>query len=101
MWELVRKSMLSGIGLASMGKEKAEELVEQIRKQADVSEDEGKKLLDELMAASKAARKDMQDNILDLVKEALDKLDVSTKEDLSKLTARVEKLEKEQKSGEN
>jgi len=100
MWELIKKSMLAGIGLASMGKEKAEELIEQMRKQADVPEEEGKKLLDELMDASQEARKDLQEKILDLVKEALVKLDVPTREDWSKLAARIEKLEKEKESGE-
>ncbi|MFQ5482261.1 MAG: phasin family protein [Nitrospinaceae bacterium] len=94
MFEVVKKSLLAGIGLASMGKEKAEELVTQVCQQADVSKEEGERWLKEIREMSEAARQDMQDRVTSLLREQLEKLDVPSKQDIAQLAARVEELER-------
>ncbi len=101
MWELVRKSMLAGVGFTVMGKEKVEAMIDQLVQQTDVSEEEGKKFLNEMKEAADGARQDMENKIKDAIQERLEKLEVATKNDVNALAARVEALEKKLESGGN
>jgi polyhydroxyalkanoate synthesis regulator phasin len=44
MLDLLKKTILTGIGIASMTKDKVEELAKKIVKETKLSEEEGKKL---------------------------------------------------------
>ena len=56
MVNLIKKAFYTGLGLAVLTKEKAEELVKEIAQQAKLSEHEGKELVDSLMKQSDQAR---------------------------------------------
>ena len=49
MIDLIKKALYTGVGLAVLTKEKAEELVQELTKQAKLSEQEGKELFDGLL----------------------------------------------------
>ena len=93
MLDLIKKSMLAGIGLAVVGKEKAEELVDQVCQQANVSREEGEKVVKETLDAAEEARQEMEDRIKKALREQLEKLDLATKADVETLAARVTELE--------
>ena len=52
MIDLIKKALYTGVGLAVLTKEKAEELVQELTKQAKLSEQEGKELFDGLLKQS-------------------------------------------------
>ncbi len=52
MIDLIKKALYTGVGLAVLTKEKAEELVHELTKQAKLSEQEGKELFDGLLKQS-------------------------------------------------
>ncbi len=93
MLDLMKKGILIGIGVASLAKDKAEELVEKIAAESKLSEEEGKKLVKELLEKSEEARKEFQDQVGKRVRETLDSIDIPSREELQDLKARIKKLE--------
>jgi len=95
MFDLIKKTMLTGVGLAAMTKDKVEELAKELSKKGKLSEKEGKDLLNELSKKSKQARKDLEKKVGDIVRKVLKKMDVATKEDIARLEKKIKHLEQE------
>ncbi|MCL0065646.1 hypothetical protein M1N79_02005 [Dehalococcoidia bacterium] len=93
MLDLMKKGILIGIGVASLTKDRVEELVEKIAEENKLSEEEGRKLVMELLEKSEEARKEFQDQVGKRVKETLKTMDILSGEEFQALNARIEKLE--------
>ena len=93
MFDLLKKTILTGIGIASMTKDKIEELGKKISKESKLTEEEGKKMVNDLLKQSEKARKDLEFQVQKLVKNALEKLDIPTRDELNRLEKRIKKLE--------
>ncbi|MBC8527217.1 MAG: phasin family protein [Candidatus Cloacimonetes bacterium] len=93
MLDLLKKTLLTGIGIAALTKEKIEEVAKKIAKDSKLSEKEGKKLVKDLLEKSDEARKNLEKQVTELVKNAMKKLSIPTREDLQKLEKQVKKLE--------
>jgi len=93
MMSLLRKSVLVGIGLAYMTKDKVEEAAKKIAVEDDLSEEEGRKLAEDLLRQADEAGKNLKEQIEKLVKSTLEKMDISSLKELRKLEARIRKLE--------
>ncbi len=92
MFELIKKTLLTGVGLAVMTKDKVEELGKDLASQAKLSEQEGKEFIDHLMAQSESARKDFESRISTAVQKVVAGLNLASKDEVAKLSARVEEL---------
>lgn len=93
MFDLLKKTMLTGIGIASMTKDKIEELGKKISEESKLTEEEGKKMVNDLLKQSEKAREDLENQVQELVKQALEKTNIPTREDLNRLEKRIIKLE--------
>jgi len=93
MFELLKKTMLTGIGIASMTKDKIEELGKKISAESKLTEEEGKKMVNDLLKQSEKAREDLENQVQKLVKKSLEKLDIPIREDFNRLEKRIKKLE--------
>jgi polyhydroxyalkanoate synthesis regulator phasin len=93
MVELIKKTMLAGVGLAFMTKEKAEEAAKKIVKEAKIAEVEGKKFVDELLKKSEDARKSVEKLVDSAVHTTVTKLDIPTRAEVRKLEERIRELE--------
>lgn len=94
MIELVKKALLTGVGVAALSKEKAEELVKDIVEKGKMTEQEGQKLVDQLLTSSEEARKELQKQIETKVQAALEKMDLAKKSELDALKLEIEELRK-------
>jgi len=93
MLDLVKKGMLIGIGLAMVTKEKAAELAQKLASESKLSEEEGKKLVKEIMDKSQEAFKEFNEKVEKRVKETLKSMDIPSRKELLDLQERIEKLE--------
>jgi polyhydroxyalkanoate synthesis regulator phasin len=93
MFDLLKKTILTGIGIASMTKDKIEELGKKISEESKLSAEEGKRLVQDLLKQSEKAKNNLEAEVQKFVKIALEKLDVPTREDLNRLEKRIKKLE--------
>ena len=92
MFDLIKKTLLTGVGLAVMTKDKVEELGKEFASQAKLSENEGKEFVDHLLKQSETARKEFETRINSAVQKAVSGLNLASKDEVAKLTAKVEEL---------
>ena len=92
MIDLIKKALYTGVGLAVLTKEKAEELVQELTKQAKLSEQEGKELFDGLLKQSEQARNDFQTKVDETVLAVVKRLNLATKDEVAVLKAKIEEL---------
>ncbi len=98
MFEIIEKTLLTGLGALSMSQKKAEELVCELKERLNLSEEEGKKLLDKLQQTAKENQSKLESLAQDEVKKALERLGVVTEEEFSTLKKKVDALEKKLKA---
>lgn len=92
MIELIKKAVLTGVGVASLTKEKVEELSQEVVKKTQMSESEGEKFVQEMLVRaeeSKAAIKQQTNNVVNSV---LSKMQFAKSEEVEALKTEIEKL---------
>ena len=92
MVNLIKKALYTGLGLAVLTKDKAEELVRDLAQQAKLSENEGKELVNSLMKQSDEARQDFQSRIDEAVVAVVKRLHLASHDEVEQLRAKVEEL---------
>jgi polyhydroxyalkanoate synthesis regulator phasin len=103
MFELIKKAMFTGIGMAAMTKDKIEELAGDFIKKGDLSEQEGRKLVDEMMKKSEESKAEVKKQLDEMVQAALVKMEVARKTQIDELQEEIrllrEAVEKLQSGG--
>lgn len=94
MFDIIKKAMLTGVGLAAMTREKIEEMAKELTEKGEMTEKEGRELVDELVKKSEKAKKDLETKMEGIVEKVLGKMHLATKEDISKIEKRLKRLEK-------
>ncbi len=98
MLEIVEKTLLTGIGAVALTQKKAEELIDDLKKRMNLTEEEGKNLLEKLREAAKENQKKLEEMAQDEVKKACEHIGVVTAEDFKNLQHKVDQLEKQLKA---
>jgi len=93
MFDFLKKGAFLGLGLAAITKEKVEEFAKKIIEEKNLSEDEGRKLVDELQREAEMAKKRIESLVEEFVKKSLVKLDIPSISDIKKFELRIRKLE--------
>ena len=93
MIDLLKKTLLTGIGLTLMTKDKAEEIARELAKSANLSADKGQELVNEAVARAKKGREELDATVQRIVRETLQKANLATRDDMTQLAARLEKIE--------
>lgn len=94
MFDFIKKAIFIGAGLASLTAEKIEEAVKEIVNKGDLTEKQGKELVQELKEKSAKARKELGERIDKMINDTLQKLNIPTRKEVEELKARIEQLEK-------
>ena len=100
MIDINNKTLLTGLGLAAMTKDRIEEFAKDLVEKGEMSVKEGKELIDELWKKSEQARKDLETKMEGMVQKAIEKLNMATKEDIAQLNEKIEGLEQRIKDKE-
>lgn len=94
MSETLKKMGLFGIGVISLTQEKIEEFTQEMIKKGEMSREEGKKFVKEVLSEKDKQIKDIEDKINQTVKEAIERSWIATKSDIEALRKRIEELER-------
>jgi len=94
MLDLVKKTMMAGIGLALKTRDEVEDMVKDVVKKSSMSEQEGKKFLDELLSRYDEAKVKLEERVEKIVKDFLKKADVVTGDELKALKKEIRELKK-------
>jgi polyhydroxyalkanoate synthesis regulator phasin len=98
MFEELKKALDKGMDYAFMTKDKVEKAVKEFAKENNLTKEEAKKLVDQMVKKSEETRNYLEERALELQKAAIAKMNLVTKEDYKKLEDRIKKLESIQKT---
>ncbi|MDO8948486.1 MAG: hypothetical protein Q7U88_15235 [Desulfocapsaceae bacterium] len=96
MIELIKKAMLTGLGVASLTKEKIEEIGRDFVEQGKLSQQEGENLVEELLAKVEEAKEDIKKQIEERVEEIVKKMKLVRMSDLDELKLQIKELQESQ-----
>jgi len=97
MQNLIKKTILAGLGVLSLSHEKAEKIVKDLIKRGEVAETEEAKFVKDLMKQAEKNRVEIETKIKKMVEKTLTKLDIPTRKELNELKEKVNKLTKQLK----
>jgi polyhydroxyalkanoate synthesis regulator phasin len=92
MVELLKKGILTGIGLGLMTKDKIQEYVKKMVEKAELSEEEARKLADELLKQSEETKQKLEEKIDERIEKYIGNLGLATKEDVKKIREEIQAL---------
>ena len=98
MLELVEKTLLAGIGALALTQKKAEELLEELKGKMNLTEEEGKKLLEKFQDAAKESQQHLEELAQEEIKKACSRAGLVSKDDFDALQKKVDQLEKQLKA---
>jgi polyhydroxyalkanoate synthesis regulator phasin len=85
MTSLFEKGLLVGIGLLSMTREKAQEVIDELSHEGEFQKSEVKQWVDQLSDRGEEERQALRKLIREEMKKVLDEMGLVTKEDIQKL----------------
>jgi polyhydroxyalkanoate synthesis regulator phasin len=94
MLDIVRKTMLTGIGLALKTWDEVEDIANELQKKGKMTEIEGKKFLEDLQDKYQEVQQDLEDRVDQSLKSLLKKADIVTEEDIKALKKEIRDLKK-------
>ena len=94
MLDFVRKAIYIGAGLASMTADRIQEAVDEIVKKGELSEKQGRDLVEELFEKSDKTRKEMSERVERFTQDALEKLKIPSRREMDELKGRIDQLER-------
>jgi len=97
MLEMLEKTILAGMGAISLSQKKAEEFIQELKQRLNVSEEEGKALLEKLQDAARENQKKLEELAREEVRKTCERMGVVTADEFERLQKRVQKLEKQLK----
>jgi len=98
MFEDLKKTVDKGMEYAFMTKDKVEKAVKDFAKENNLTKEEAKKLLDQVVKKSEETWKNVEEKAIEIQKTAIEKMNLVTKEDYKKLEDRIKKLESAKKT---
>ncbi len=94
MIDFVKKSLLTGIGLALKTRDEAKSLADEMKDKLKLSEDEGGKFMDDMMKKYDELWEDLEKRIEKRVQAVMDRMDLAKKSDIKTLEEKVSDIEK-------
>ncbi len=92
MFDYLKKSLLTGVGLALRSKNEIEELAKEFAQQSKMSQDDAKLFLKECQQKYEEAKTDFDRKIEKTIEKILAKLDLPSKSDIKALNDRIDDL---------
>lgn len=94
MLDYIKKSLLTGVGLALRSKNEIEELAKEFAEKSKMSQEEAKDFLKECQLKYEDARIGLDQKIETTIENILTRLDLPSKADIKKLSDRIDDLSK-------
>jgi len=94
MSDLIKKTILVGLGILSLTREKAEKLAKDLVRRGELDKTQKAKFVKDLMEKAERSRIEMEKKIEKIVEKTLKKLNIPTRKELDDLKAKIDKLSK-------
>lgn len=94
MIDLIKKSLMAGLGTAAITREKAEQAVQEMVDQGKIKQQDAEELLKNIISTGEAEMEEMRKEWKKTVHNAMENMDLASRSDLEKLVQRLDELEK-------
>lgn len=94
MSDIIKKMIFTGIGLAAVSKEKIEDSVKDMIAKGNLTEQEGRKFVEELSGYSEKARGELEKQVNGYVEKAIERMGLVRKRDLEEIQATIAAIQK-------
>ena len=94
MLNIIKKSLLTGIGLALIAKDEVEDLARELAQKGHMSEKEGGKFIKDLQERYDDTQKKLEEKVETAVKEFMKRADVVTTDELKGLKKEIRDIKK-------
>jgi len=94
MLSIIKKSLLTGIGLALIAKDEVEDLAKELVKKGQMTEKEGNKFLADLQKRYDETQKKLEEKVEKAVKDFMKRADIVTGDELKGLKKEIRDLKK-------
>jgi polyhydroxyalkanoate synthesis regulator phasin len=101
MFDLIKKAMFTGIGMAALTKEKIEEIAADFVQKGNLSENEGRKLVDEMMKKSEESKEEIKKQLDALVYATIEKMQLARTSQIDEISQALQILKEKIESVEN
>lgn len=95
MFEYVKKSLLTGIGMALRSKSEIRDLAEELARSTQMSQAEAREFLEECQQRYEEARSNLDKRMEKTVEDILKRMDLPTSADIQALNKRIDDLVKQ------
>ncbi len=92
MIELLKKTFLTGVGVAALTKEKIEELTQEFVEKGKITEQEGKAMVQELLKRSEESRAELQKQVEEGVEAVMKKMNLAKQSEVDALHKEIQEL---------
>jgi polyhydroxyalkanoate synthesis regulator phasin len=92
MFDVMKKGMLAGIGLALKTWDEVEDMVKDIQKKGEMSEAEGRKFFDDVQKKYEEAQTKLEKRVEQTVNDILKKTQIVTSDELKELKKEIREL---------
>ena len=99
MADLIKKTILAGLGALSLSREKAEEITKDLIKRGELAKTDEAKFVRDLMDLVKKNKAGLEEKIEKAVRKALAKLEIPTRKDIDDLKEEINKLSRKDDKG--
>ncbi len=93
MENIIRKALYTGVGFVTIATEKVQDTVSNLVDNGKLSEEEGKKIVDDLISDIESKKEDFEGKVNSLVNKIVNTIDLPSRNDFSTLKARIKELE--------
>ncbi len=93
-FEAVRKVLLAGVGAVALTVEAVEDLVEKLVERGELTEEEGRKLVQDIFERRKKDAKKAEEEVNKRVDELMARFDIPTKAEFENLSAQISDVSK-------
>ena len=100
MFELLEKTILTGLGAISLSQKMAEDFLKEMKEKYKVSEEEGRAFMEKMQGMAKEGRERIAEMADSEVKKAMDRLGLVPRDEFDRLVKRVEELENRLRANE-
>lgn len=95
MEDLFKKFIYTGVGMVSSNAELLQKNIKELIKKGKLSEEEGRKVVNDLIDDTNNKREEFEERLKGLVDAILNKLDLPSREEVNSLKARIAEIEAE------
>lgn len=95
MIDLIKKTVLTGIGVASLTREKMEDFSKELIAKGKMTEQEGEKFVNEMISRAEDSQEALKAQTESLVKNAMEKMHLVQAKDINLLKSEIKKLREE------